>query len=99
MHRKLADTIAFRMAFKRSGVRLPLAPPSSEIQSGLQSDDDFSSSVSAFDVAEGRSGLVQRVFPVDDRCQLPGFDKVLENDKVPMIRDRKIPAQVLAHER
>ena len=63
----------------------------------LQGDDDFSSSVSAFDVTEGRRGLVQRVRFVEDRCELPGFDKLLENDQILMIRDRKIPAQVLAH--
>lgn len=65
----------------------------------LQADDHFSPSVSALDVAEGRTGLVQQVLPVADRCEPPGFDKFLQNDQVLMIRDRKILAQVLAHER
>jgi hypothetical protein len=53
----------------------------------LQGDDDFSPSVSALDVAESRRGLVQRVLPVDDRSKLPGFDKLLQDDQVLMIRD------------
>src|SRR5262249_2080004 len=65
---------------------------------GSHGNHDFSSSVSGFDVAKRRGGLVQRVFPVDDRLELPGFDELLERDKVLMVRDRKIPAQLLAHE-
>jgi hypothetical protein len=37
-------------------------------------DDDFSSSVSFFQMPDGLGDLAQRVRPVDDRCDLAGFD-------------------------
>src|SRR5262249_12619940 len=65
---------------------------------GSHGDDHLSSSVSGFDVGERRGGPLQRVFPVDDRLELSGFDELLEGDKVPVVRDRKVAAQVLPHE-
>ncbi len=38
--------------------------------------------MSAFDVTEGRRGVAQRVRPVDDRRELPGFNELLQNDQV-----------------
>src|SRR5262249_25707752 len=72
----------------------PIGPPSIPNR-----DDDFSASVSPFDIGEGRRGLAQRVGLVDDRSELPGLDELLQHDQVSVIRHRKIPAQTLAHER
>src|SRR5215217_1429370 len=42
-------------------------------------DDDLSSGVSFFQVPDGIGDLGERVGPVDDRCDLPRFDEVLED--------------------
>ncbi len=42
-------------------------------------DDDSSLSVSFFEIPDGLGGLGERVSPVDDRCELPGFDELLED--------------------
>jgi hypothetical protein len=39
-------------------------------------DDNFSSSVSFFQITDGLGDLAQRVRPVDDRCDLAGFDEL-----------------------
>ena len=62
-------------------------------------DDDFSSSVSAFDIAKGRGGLPQRVGLADDRLQLYGLNKLRKHDQGFPMRDRGIPAKVLARKR
>ena len=62
-------------------------------------DDDFSSGVSLFEITDGLGDLAQRVRPVDDRCDLAGFDEVLESDQVLVVLRRDERAQLLAHER
>ena len=42
-------------------------------------DDDFSLSVSFFEITDGLGGLGERVHSVDDWCDLPGFDELLED--------------------
>src|SRR5919202_3777702 len=49
---------------------------------GSHADDDFSSGVSLFEVADGLWNLGERVSPVDHWCNLPEFDDLLENDQV-----------------
>jgi hypothetical protein len=43
-------------------------------------------------------GLGQQVRPVDDRCELPGFDELLEEDKVLVVLPGDERAQLLVHE-
>ena len=45
-------------------------------------DDDFSLSVSFFQIPDGFGDLAQRVGTVDDRCELAGFDELLEGEHV-----------------
>src|SRR5918997_107036 len=45
-------------------------------------DDDLSSSVSSFQIPDGLGDLGEWVRPVDDRCDLAGFDELLEDDHV-----------------
>ena len=42
-------------------------------------DEDFSSSVSSFQIPHGFGDLGERVRPVYDRCDLPGFDEFFED--------------------
>src|ERR671913_343481 len=42
-------------------------------------DEDFSFSVSSFQVPDGFGDLGERVGTVDDRCHPPGFDELLED--------------------
>ena len=42
-------------------------------------DDGFSSGVFFFQIPHGLGDLSERVGPVDDRCDLPGFDELLED--------------------
>ncbi len=42
-------------------------------------DDDFSLSVSLFEITDGLGDLAQRVGPIYDRGDLPGFDELLED--------------------
>ena len=42
-------------------------------------DDHFSSGVSLFEITDGLGDLAQRVDPVYDRGDLPGFDELLED--------------------
>src|SRR5215208_2491450 len=62
-------------------------------------DDDFSSSVSLFQIADRLGDLAQRVRPVDDRCDLAGFDELLEDDHVLVVLLVNECAQLLSHER
>ena len=62
-------------------------------------DDDFSSGVSLFEITDGFGHLAQRVRPVDDRCDLAGFDEVLESDQVLVVLCGDERAKLLAHER
>src|SRR5215208_5301744 len=62
-------------------------------------DDDFSSSVSFFQIPDGLGDLAQRVSPVDDWCDLTGFDELLEDEHVLVVLLVNECAQLLAHER
>src|SRR5919202_4958151 len=66
---------------------------------GDHADDDFSSGVSLFEVADGLWNLGERVSPVDDWCNLPGFDELLKNDQVLVVLLIDECAQLLAHQR
>src|SRR5215204_3188866 len=62
-------------------------------------DDDFSLSVSLFQIPDGLGDLAQRVGPVDDRCDLAGFYELLEDDHVLVVLLGDERAQLLVHER
>src|SRR5260370_32817753 len=47
-----------------------------------EGDDDLSPGVPLLQVADGLGDLAQRVRPVDDRCDLSGFDELGEDDQV-----------------
>ena len=61
-------------------------------------DEDFSSSMSLFQIPDGLRGLAQRVGPVDDRRDLAGLDELLEDEQVLLVLRRNERAQLLAHE-
>src|SRR5215210_3279492 len=62
-------------------------------------DDDFSSRVPFYQIPDGLGDLAQRVGSVDDRCDLPGFDELLEDDQILVVLLVDERAQLLAHER
>ena len=43
-------------------------------------DDDFPLSVAFCQIPDGLWGLGERVGPVDDRCELAGFDELLKEN-------------------
>lgn len=45
-------------------------------------DDSLSLGVSLFQMTDGLGDLAQRVRSVDDRCDLSGFNELLQNKKV-----------------
>ena len=51
----------------------------------LHGDDDIFSVVSLFQIPDGLRDLAQRVRRVDDRCDLPGFDELLEDDQLLLV--------------
>jgi hypothetical protein len=61
-------------------------------------DDDFSSSVSLFQIPDGLGGLGERIRPVNHRCYLAGFDELFEDDHVLVVLLVNECAQLLAHE-
>src|SRR5918995_1757273 len=61
-------------------------------------DDGFSSGVSFFQISDGLGDLGERVRPVDDRCELAGFDKLLEYDHILVVLLRDERDQLLAHD-
>src|SRR5215203_79203 len=85
--------------------RLPQAssPPEGLQESSFgfasHGDDDFSLSVSLFQIPDGLGDLAQRVGPVDDRCDLAGFYELLEDDHVLVVLLGDERAQLLVHER
>ena len=44
-------------------------------------ENDLSSRASLFQIPDSLGGFAQRVDPVDDRCDLAGFDELLEDDQ------------------
>src|SRR4051794_3114215 len=64
----------------------------------LHSDDDFSSSVSFFEISDGLRGLTQRVNPVDDWCYLVRLDQLFQDDQVVRVDFRYEEDHGLAHE-
>src|SRR3712207_6404111 len=79
-------SISHSLRFLKEGIRwgpgrwLPVtsSPPDwlqeSTFRFASHGDDDFSSSVSLLQIPDGLGGLGERVRPVDDRCELAGFD-------------------------
>jgi hypothetical protein len=65
----------------------------------LHADDDFPLGVTCFQVPDRLRSLVQGVGPVDDRCDLSGFDKFLQHGQVLSAGFGEERAQPLAHER
>ena len=51
----------------------------------LHGDDDILSVVSLFQIPDCLGDLAQRVRPVADRCDLPGFDELLEDDQMLLV--------------
>ena len=51
----------------------------------LHGDDDILSVVSLIQIPDGLGDLAQRVRPVADRCDLPGFDELLEDDQMLLV--------------
>src|SRR5918998_4663120 len=62
-------------------------------------DEDFSFSVSSFQIPHGFGDLGERVGTVDDRCDLPGFDELLEDQHVLVVLLVDERAQLLTHQR
>ena len=61
-------------------------------------DDDLSSSVSFFQIPDGFGDLAQWVGPVDDRCDLPRFYELLEDEHVLVVLIIDERNKLLAHE-
>ena len=53
---------------------------------GSDGDDDRSARMSFSDMTDRLGGPTQWVRPVDDRCDLPGFDESLQDDQVRSVR-------------
>ena len=51
----------------------------------LHGDDDIFSVVSLFQIPDCLGDLGERVRPVADRCDLPGFDELLEDDQMLLV--------------
>jgi len=60
--------------------------------------DYFSSGVTFIQIPEGLRGLVQRVRPVDDRCDSAGFNELLQINQILIVRNRNKWTPLLAHE-
>src|ERR671910_983001 len=56
--------------------------PRSSFGFASHADDDLTSSVSLFQIPDGLGDLAQRVGPVDDGCDLAGFNELFEHDHV-----------------
>ena len=61
-------------------------------------DDDLSSGVSLFQITDGLGYLGEWVRPVDDGCELTGFDQFFEHEHVLVILLVDERAELLAHE-
>src|SRR5215203_7083399 len=83
------------------GLRIYLLRDSVNRPFGLVShaDDDLSSGVSLFQITDGLGDLTQRVYPIDDGCDLTGLDELLEDEHVLVVLLIDERAQLLAHER
>src|SRR5215212_1504162 len=62
-------------------------------------DDNFSLSVSLLQITAGLGDLAKWVRPVDDRCDLPRFDELFEDEHVLVVLLGDERPQLLAHER
>ena len=61
-------------------------------------DDDLAACAAFSHVPDGVGDVAQRVGPVDDRRDLPGFDELLEDHQVPVVLPRDERAQLLPDE-
>lgn len=64
----------------------------------LHRDDDFASSVTLVQIAEGLRRLAERVRPVNERCELASFNELPESNQVLVFGDGNNRAPLLAHE-
>src|SRR3954452_19373510 len=62
-------------------------------------DDDLASRVPVKHVADRRSGLAERIGPVDGWCDLSGLDELSEDDQVVGVLRGDECAELLADER
>jgi hypothetical protein len=66
-------------------------------------DDDFSLSVSLFQISDSLGDLTQRVRSVDDRCDCPGLEEPLQDGHLVLLARhrevREVRGRQLAHER
>jgi len=62
-------------------------------------DDDFSSGVSLFQMADGLGNLAERVRRVDDRRDFAGLDELFEHDHVVALLLGDECPELLSHER
>src|SRR5207244_7024023 len=53
-------------------------------------DDDLSSGVSLFEIADRLRGLTQGIRPVDDRRDRAGLDELLQSCQIPLVRSRRV---------
>src|SRR5215218_8382048 len=79
-------------------ILLPCTPVNSPFGFASHGEDDFPSSVPFCQIPYGLRSLGERVGPVDDRCELAGFDELLEQDKVLAVLSCDERPQLLAHE-
>src|SRR5215208_1802789 len=79
-------------------ILLPRSPVNSPFGFASHGEDDFPSSVPFCQIPYGLRSLGERVGPVDDRCELAGFDELLEQDQVLAVLPRNERAQLLVHE-
>ena len=62
-------------------------------------DDDFSSGVASSQIPDSLGNLAQRVGPVDDRRDLPSFNKLLQEVQILLAYRGEQRAELLAQER
>src|SRR3712207_6456308 len=79
-------------------IRLPRTPVNRPFRFASDGDDDFPLSLPFCQIPDGLWGLGERVGPVDDRFELPGFDELLKEDQVLAVLPRHERPQLLVHE-
>src|ERR671910_880801 len=79
-------------------ILIPRTPVNSPFGFASHGEDDFPSSVPFCQIPYGLRSLGQGVGPVDDRCELAGFDELLEQDQVLAVLPRNERPQLLVHE-
>src|SRR5918992_211187 len=78
---------------------LPRASVNGPFGFASHGDDDFSLSVSFFEIADGLGDLAQRVRPVDHRCEGALLEELLKELQVLLVWFHCEASHLLAHER